>query len=100
MFLTEIYVVSENSLVTRSLASIIKGILGKNRFGSRNFGTGRSLIKKLKNRYVTKENLFTPTFRTFFGSYLNVNELTSFFLPHKSSITKGNSGDFVVKISK
>jgi hypothetical protein len=100
MFLTEIYVFSESNMAVRSLTSIIKGMPGKNKFGSRNFGFGKSTIRKLKFRYVTKENLFTPIFRTFFGSYLNVNELVTFFLPPQKTHVHKQNGEFVVKASK
>lgn len=91
IFLANIYTIGTNNQISKALASTIKGIDGDNKFTTRKAMFPKLLLKRvLKKRYITNENLFVKFFRSFYGSYLNTQEIALLF--HPSKIKRGSYG--------
>jgi len=87
LFLVQIYTLGSSSKISRELASIFKILGNKSKFISKNvIGSQKAL--KLRPRYLFRENLFTPYFRSWFGSYLTSNELA--VMIHPTKLERGN----------
>ena len=83
LFLVQIYLIGSTSEITRSLASIFQIQNDLNKFVSKSLSSSNNALK-LKVRHITKENLFTGIFRSFFGSYLTSHELALMIHPTHS----------------
>lgn len=90
MYFTNIYTLGSKPDIASALAYSIKSVEGNNHFSIFSSTFSHNLLKKLKQRYIGFENLFTANFRILFGSYFNSQEIALLF--HPSNISRGSFG--------